>query len=86
MHFLRSAKYLSGYEYELTFEDGIIKIVDLQQYLTGEVFEPLNDLDFFKTGRLDPDTDTIVWENGADFSPDFLYEIGVDVALSKKLI
>jgi len=23
------------------------------------------------------DIDTVVWENGADFSPDFLYEVGL---------
>jgi hypothetical protein len=28
----------------------------------------------------DEDLDTVVWENGADFSPDFLFEIGLPVS------
>jgi hypothetical protein len=39
----------------------------------------LKDVDYFKTVRVNPDIDTIVWENGADFSPDFLYESGTEV-------
>jgi len=30
----------------------------------------------FRTARLITDIDTVVWDNGADMSPDFLYEIG----------
>jgi len=32
-------------------------------------------VEYFQTLRVDPDLDTIVWYNGADMSPDFLYEI-----------
>jgi hypothetical protein len=47
--------------------------------LTGEIFEPLKNLRYFKTVKINPDLDTIVWDNGADMSPDFLYEIGAEV-------
>ncbi|HKZ84955.1 MAG TPA: DUF2442 domain-containing protein [Anaerolineae bacterium] len=79
MHFVRDAKHVSGYELLLTFEDGSVRRVDLEPHLEGEIFEPLKDLDSFKTVRVNPDLDTIVWENGADMSPDFLYDIGVPV-------
>jgi hypothetical protein len=36
----------------------------------------LKDKDYFKTVKVDNDMDTIVWDNGADLSPDFLYKIG----------
>jgi len=36
----------------------------------------LKDLSFFKRFAVNYDIDTVVWPNGADFSPDFLYEIG----------
>jgi hypothetical protein len=82
MHFVRDASYISEYKLLLTFEDGIAKIANLEPYLDGEIFEPLKDIGYFKTFRVDQELDTIVWENGADISPDFLYEIGVSVAKS----
>ena len=79
MHFVKDAKYLSEYKLPLTFEDGRLREVDLAQHLDGEVFEPLRDISNFKSVYLDSDLDTIVWNNGADMSPDFPYEISVPV-------
>jgi hypothetical protein len=79
MHFVQDAEYVSGYQLLLTFEDGTTRAVDLEPHLDGEVFEPLKDIGYFRTVRLNRDIDTIVWDNGADFSPDFLYEIGQPV-------
>lgn len=80
MPFVRGVTHVSEYQLLLSFEDGSVKLVDLAQELDGEMFEPLRDIDYFKTVRVDPDLDTIVWENGADMSPDFLYAIGTVVA------
>ena len=79
MHFVKDAKYISEYKLLLTFEDGSVELVDLEPHLDGEIFEPLKDVNYFKTVRVNSELDTIVWENGADMSPDFLYEIGVSV-------
>jgi len=76
MHFVKAVRYLSDYKLELKFEDGSVREVDLSSHLDGGVFEPLRDQRFFQTVRLHPDLDTIMWDNGADMSPDFLYEIG----------
>ncbi len=76
MHFVRDIEYLAEYKLKLVFEDGVVKIADLEPHLDGEVFEPLKDADYFRKARLNPDIDTVVWPNEADFSPDFLYEIG----------
>jgi len=80
MHFVKAVSYVSEYTLLLTFEDGSVRLVDLEPHLDGEIFEPLKDVSYFKTVRVNPDLATIVWENGADLSPDFLYEIGVAVA------
>lgn len=80
MHFVKDAKYLSEYKLLLTFEDGSLRQVDLAPHLDGEVFEPLRDLSNFQSVHLNSELDTIVWNNGADMSPDFLYEISVLVA------
>ena len=82
MHFVRSAEYVSDYRVKLVFEDGSVRIADLAPHLDGDIFEPLKDVDYFRTVRVNSDIDTIVWDNGADMSPDFLFEIGVPVAES----
>jgi len=74
-----SVTYLGKYELRLTFDNGITKDVNLRDELYGEVFEPLKDKDFFRRVKVNTDTNTIEWSNGADFAPEFLYEMGRDV-------
>ena len=84
MHYVVDASYLGGYKLKIRFEDDEYRVVDLSEYLDGPVFEPLKDLFFFKRFTVNHDIDTVVWPNGADFSPDFLYEQGEKI--SKQLI
>lgn len=74
--------YLEKYKLRLKFNDGTVKDVDLTNELYGDIFEPLKNSEFFKQVRINPDTNTIEWENGADFAPEFLYEIGEEVRKS----
>lgn len=39
----------------------------------GVVFEPLKDLNFFK--RFSVKYNTVEWENGADFAPEYLLDL-----------
>jgi hypothetical protein len=71
--------YLKEYQLRLNFDNQIIKDVDLEAELYGEVFEPLKEVEFFKRVEVNPETNTIEWTNGADFSPEFLYEYGEEV-------
>lgn len=66
------ARYVRAFTVWLRFDDGTVGEVDLSQELYGPVFEPLKDVDYFKTFRVD--LGTIVWPNGADFAPEFLHE------------
>ena len=66
------ARYVADYTLRLEFLDGTEGEVDLSNELVGEVFEPLRDVDYFKTFRLHPELHTVVWPNGADFAPEFL--------------
>ena len=79
MHYVVEATYLSDYKLVVRFENGQEKLVDLWPHLEGPVFEPLKDLQFFRRFTFNPDIDTVTWPNNADFSPDFLYEIGLDL-------
>ncbi len=77
-------QYLQGYTLQLTFNTGVIKQVNLQDELDGEIFEPLRDLNLFRQVTLDPDMRTIAWSNGADFAPEFLDEIGNPVQFQER--
>jgi hypothetical protein len=72
-------RHLNAYELEVEFSDGVVKKVDLSRELYGEVFEPLKDPEFFKQVAVNEETNSIEWPNGADFAPEFLYEIGEEV-------
>ena len=71
---LREAKYQSDYRIWLRFADGTEGVVDLKDELWGEVFEPLQEKTRFAEVSFNKDLGTIVWENGADFAPEFLYQ------------
>ena len=66
------ARHLGGHKVWLKFNDGASGEVDLADELDGTVFEPLRDVEFFS--RFAIRCNTIAWENGADFAPEFLHE------------
>ncbi len=71
---VKEAKYLHDYVVWLRFNDGAEGEIDLVNELEGEVFGPLKDINKFKSFKVDPILETIVWENDADLAPEFLYE------------
>ncbi|OFX42763.1 MAG: hypothetical protein A2046_00585 [Bacteroidetes bacterium GWA2_30_7] len=69
-----NAKYLNDFKIFLEFNDGVSKTVDLKNELNGEIFNSLKNKNYFKKFIIK--YNTIEWENGADFAPEFLYQIG----------
>lgn len=67
------AEYISDYKIKLWFSNHKTKVVDLYSSLNGVIFEPLKNIDFFR--RFSIKYNTIEWENGADFAPEYLYEL-----------
>lgn len=68
------AKYVENYKLYLHFSDGSEGEIDLEPELTGEIFEPLKGIPFFKKFSVNHEIHTLVWPNGADFAPEYLYE------------
>ncbi len=68
------AKYVNDYAIWACFNDGVAGEINLAGELEGEVFGPLKDVSLFKSFRVDPDLQTIVWQNGADLAPEFLHD------------
>ncbi len=71
---LKKAEYRGDYRIWLTFADGVAGEIDLESELWGEIFEPLKQQVRFAEFKLDHELGTIVWPNGADFAPEFLYQ------------
>ena len=67
------AQYLVEYKVKVVFSDGRKGIADFENALSGKVFEPLKDLKLFSQLRVDSELDTIVWPNGVDFAPEYIY-------------
>ncbi|RJP31471.1 MAG: DUF2442 domain-containing protein [Candidatus Omnitrophota bacterium] len=67
------AKYMQDYQVWIAFNDGTEGIIDLSEDLNGRIFEPLKDVDYFKSFHIEGHT--LSWENGADFAPEFLRDL-----------
>ena len=67
--------FIKDFQLSLTFNNGETKTVNLENHLEGEIFEPLRDKSLFTQYALT--SITIEWVNGADFAPEFLYELGI---------
>jgi hypothetical protein len=62
------------YTLRVLFDDGTEQVVDFLPVLAGELFGPLRDVNFFNQVRIDPEVNTLVWPNGADFDPATLHD------------
>lgn len=71
---VQKATYLHDYVIWLRFNDGTEGEINLENEMEGDVFEPLKRPEAFKSFVVDPELETIVWENGADLAPEFLHE------------
>ena len=72
---LAEARYARDFVLWLRFTDGVEGEVDLRGELTGPVFEPLRDVQTFRSFQVHPDLHTVTWPNGADFAPEFLHSL-----------
>jgi len=71
---IASAEPESDYRVRFRFTDQSERVIDLEPYLHGPIFEPLrSDPAAFRSFHIDTRAGTIVWPNGADIDPDVLY-------------
>ena len=67
------ARPLDGYRVAVCFDDGREGVADLTEALKGPMFESLQDPDMFRQLQVDEELQTIVWPNGADLAPEYIY-------------
>ena len=70
---ITEAKYREDYKVEVTLNDGRKGIANFEYVLSGKVFEPLKDVRLFSQLKVDKELDTIVWPNGVDLAPEYIY-------------
>ena len=69
---VKTVEPLEGFTVRLVFEDSTQKVLDLEHYLHGPIFEPIrNDPKVFRSAKIAGGT--IAWDNGADIDPEVLY-------------
>jgi hypothetical protein len=70
---ITNARYLEDYKVEVSFNNGRKGIADLADALKGTMFEPLKNKSVFSRLVVDKELDTLVWSNGADLAPEYIY-------------
>lgn len=68
-----AVKHLGNFVLRLEFDDGLVRELDFSGRLSGQVFEPLSDPEYFGRVRVDEELGTIIWPNGADLDPVVLH-------------
>jgi hypothetical protein len=76
MKWITRAEYVKDFQLKVKFNDGKEIIINFEPLLVGEIFEPLKNPEYFRKFHIHPELEVITWPNGADFSPDYLYEKG----------
>jgi len=75
MIYVTQADYVSEYKIHMKFNDNKEGVVDLEEVVKSDqrsIFNELADINLFKQFQVD--MDTIVWNNGLDLAPEFLWE------------
>jgi len=71
---VRSFEIVAPYTLRVRFDDNTEQTIDFRRVLAGEMYGPLRNLELFSQVRIDPEVETLVWPNGADFDPATLHE------------
>ena len=72
-----SVKFLEGMVIEVTFQDGTIRILDMEKLIpTIPVYEELRNRKLFTSGHLDLDGYAIIWNDRIDTSVDGVFDYG----------
>ena len=71
---VRAFEVVAPYTLRVCFDDGTEQTIDFRPVLAGELYGPLRDPELFNQVRIDPEVETLVWPNGADFDPATLHD------------
>lgn len=72
---VKAAEYAGDYKLKLTFNNGEVRIVDFSPLMQSGICKKLQDMEYFRSFKLDPFT--VDWNDEIGFAPEYLYEHGV---------
>lgn len=67
------AEYIADYKIRVEFNDGFIAVADFESVIHDDyrpIIRKLSDIQLFKNFSIT--ANTITWENGVDFAPEFI--------------
>lgn len=71
-----AVEYVDGYRLLITFEDDTSGVVDISEIVDfNGVFEPLQNIEYFRLVAVNEEVGTICWPNEADLDPLVLYAL-----------
>jgi hypothetical protein len=70
---ITKVNYISDYKLNVSFNNGESGVADLSCIIGNGVFKTLASLEQFSQAALNEELDTIVWPNGLDLAPEFVY-------------
>lgn len=82
IHLIKEIVHAEPYTLTLRYNTGEVVEVDLHEKLLewtqspDSKFRELLDDVYFNSVKLDPEAETIYWDNGIDLCPDVLFEMG----------
>ena len=76
---VKEVKTLDEYKLLVTFENGEVKLFDMNPYLDKGIFRELKNITLFKSAKVN--FDTVEWQNDADIDPETLYEDGIPYSI-----
>jgi hypothetical protein len=74
IHRVTAVEQVGEFVLKVAFADGSSQVIDFAPVLAGEIYGPLGDPAMFRQVRLDLESHTLVWPNGADFDPAQLHD------------
>lgn len=82
LYFIKEIINKEPYKLTLRFNTGEIKTINLEEKIISRSktenskYKALLDPEYFNNVKLQPEWETIYWDNGLDFCPDVLYDMG----------
>jgi hypothetical protein len=74
IHRVTGFRIVGPFALHISFSDGTQQSIDFLPVLAGELFGPLRDRALFDQVKIDPEVQTLVWPNGADYDPATLHD------------